>query len=96
MITIDLITGFLGAGKTTFIRKYATHLMEQGLNIGILENDHGAVNVDMMLLQELRGDAASGHFRRTLHIGNGCRRLRCRLPQTPFQNKIDRNGNVRL
>ena len=42
MITIDLITGFLGAGKTTFIRKYATHLMEQGLNIGILENDHGA------------------------------------------------------
>ena len=28
MITIDLITGFLGAGKTTFIRKYATHLME--------------------------------------------------------------------
>ena len=37
MITIDLITGFLGAGKTTFIRKYATHLMEQGLNIGILE-----------------------------------------------------------
>ena len=46
MITIDLITGFLGAGKTTFIRKYATHLMEQGLNIGILENDHGAVNVE--------------------------------------------------
>ncbi len=37
MITIDLITGFLGAGKTTFIRKYATHLMEQGLNIGILK-----------------------------------------------------------
>ena len=86
MITIDLITGFLGAGKTTFIRKYATHLMEQGLNIGILENDHGAVNVDAMLLQDIL----------TLHIGNGCRRLRCRLPQTPFQNKIDRNGNVRL
>ena len=55
MITIDLITGFLGAGKTTFIRKYATHLMEQGLNIGILENDHGAVNVDAMLLQDILG-----------------------------------------
>ena len=36
MITIDLITGFLGAGKTTFIRKYATHLMEQGLNLSLI------------------------------------------------------------
>lgn len=56
MVKIDLITGFLGSGKTTFIKKYATYLMRKGLNIGILENDHGAVNVDMMLLQELRGD----------------------------------------
>ena len=55
MIKVDLITGFLGAGKTTFIKKYAKHLMEQGLSIGILENDYGAVNVDMMLLQELQG-----------------------------------------
>lgn len=30
--------------------------MEQGMNIGILENDYGAVNVDMMLLQDLMGD----------------------------------------
>jgi hypothetical protein len=30
--------------------------MEQGMNIGILENDYGAVNVDMMLLQDLLGD----------------------------------------
>lgn len=56
MIKIDLITGFLGSGKTTFIKKYARYLMDCGMNIGILENDHGAVNVDMMLLQELRGD----------------------------------------
>lgn len=57
MVTIDLITGFLGSGKTTFIKKYASYLMSQGMNIGILENDFGAVNVDMMLLQELRGDS---------------------------------------
>ena len=56
MIKIDLITGFLGSGKTTFIRKYAQYLMNQGMNIGILENDYGAVNVDMMLLQDLMGD----------------------------------------
>ena len=56
MVKIDLITGFLGSGKTTFIKKYATYLMRKGLNIGILENDHGAVNVDMMMLQDLMGD----------------------------------------
>ena len=56
MVKIDLITGFLGSGKTTFIRKYASYLMSQGQNIGILENDYGAINVDMMLLSDLRGD----------------------------------------
>ena len=56
MVKIDLITGFLGSGKTTFIRKYASYLMGQGQNIGILENDYGAINVDMMLLSDLRGD----------------------------------------
>lgn len=56
MVKIDLITGFLGSGKTTFIKKYASYLMSQGKRIGILENDYGAVNVDMMLLQELMGD----------------------------------------
>jgi G3E family GTPase len=56
MIKIDLITGFLGAGKTTFLKQYARHLMAQGNRIGILENDYGAVNVDMMLLQDLQGE----------------------------------------
>ena len=53
MIKIDLITGFLGSGKTTFIKKYAHHLLKQGYKIGIIENDYGAVNVDMMLLQDM-------------------------------------------
>ena len=42
MIKIDLITGFLGAGKTAFIRKYAKYLIDSGKNIGVLENDFGA------------------------------------------------------
>lgn len=56
MIKVDLITGFLGSGKTTFIKKYARHLLDTGYKIGILENDFGAVNVDMMLLNELQGE----------------------------------------
>ena len=53
---IDLITGFLGAGKTTFIRSYAKYYMNKGNRICILENDYGAVNVDVMFLQDLLGD----------------------------------------
>ena len=56
MVKVDLITGFLGAGKTTFIKKYARYLMDQGMSIGILENDLGAINVDMMLLHDLEGE----------------------------------------
>lgn len=54
MVKIDLITGFLGSGKTTFIKKYGSYLMEKGENLGILENDFGAVNVDRMLLSDLQ------------------------------------------
>ena len=56
MVQVDLITGFLGSGKTTFIKKYAQYLIDQGLNIAILENDFGAINVDMMVLEEALGD----------------------------------------
>ena len=55
MIKVDLITGFLGSGKTTFLLKYARHLMNQGLKVGILEYDYGSINVDMVLLGRLRG-----------------------------------------
>lgn len=56
MTKVDLITGILGAGKTTFLLKYAQYLLDQGLRIAILENDFGAVNADMVLLQELKGE----------------------------------------
>lgn len=56
MIKVDLITGFLGSGKTTFIKNYVGYLIDQGQRIGIIENDFGAINVDMMLLQEAFGD----------------------------------------
>ena len=53
MVQVDLITGFLGAGKTTFLRRYAAYLAGQGERVCILENDFGAVNVDAMLVQDL-------------------------------------------
>lgn len=56
MVKVDLITGFLGSGKTTFLLKYARFLMKMGLKIGILEYDYSAINVDMLLLNKLRCD----------------------------------------
>ncbi len=56
MIKLDLVTGFLGAGKTTFIKEYARYLISSGERICIIENDFGAINVDMVLLKELEND----------------------------------------
>lgn len=75
MITIDLITGFLGSGKTTFIEKYARWLVARRERVCILENDYGAINIDRVLLQDLLGpncelemvvggDGAEAHQRR--------------------------------
>ena len=44
MIKIDLITGFLGSGKTTFLKQYAKYLMAQGKNIGILVSQGNPVD----------------------------------------------------
>lgn len=80
MVKIDLITGFLGSGKTTFLKQYAQYLLRQGQNIGILENDFGAVNVDMMMLQDLEGEKCELEM-----ISGGCdaethrRRFRTKL-----------------
>ena len=58
MIKVDLITGFLGSGKTTFIKKYVEYLASQHLRVAVIENDYGAINVDRMLLSEaLEGKA---------------------------------------
>ena len=67
MTKIDLITGILGSGKTTFLLKYARHFIDRGENIAILENDFGAVNIDMMILQELKGE----HCRLEM-VAGGC------------------------
>ena len=62
MVQVDLITGFLGSGKTTFLRRYVQYLVAQGHSVCILENDFGAVNVDAMLVQLLRCLLHHNHF----------------------------------
>ena len=52
MVKVDLITGVLGAGKTTFIRRYADYFMRKGKRINIIENEFGSVNVDAVMLKD--------------------------------------------
>ena len=51
MLKIDVISGFLGSGKTTFIKR----LLDTGLNgekVVLIENEYGAVSIDTDLLTD--------------------------------------------
>ena len=49
---VDLITGFLGAGKTTLISRYLHHLDSLGISYAVIENEFGAASVDSAILGE--------------------------------------------
>ena len=53
MTKIDIISGFLGAGKTTLIKK----LIEEGLKgqkVVLIENEFGEIGIDGGFLKESR------------------------------------------
>lgn len=47
---VDLITGFLGAGKTTFIQKYLSFCPENERTV-VIENEFGRAGVDASILE---------------------------------------------
>lgn len=49
-IDLILISGFLGSGKTTFLRRFLTEFT--GYRLGILVNEFGAVGIDGTLLRK--------------------------------------------
>lgn len=61
-IPVTILSGYLGAGKTTLINHLLT--VSQGARITVLVNDFGAVNVDASLIAQ-RG-------RDTIALSNGC------------------------
>jgi G3E family GTPase len=46
-----LISGFLGAGKTTFVRHLLTSAQEQNIKVALVVNEFGDVDVDSYLLE---------------------------------------------
>ncbi|NDJ58501.1 GTP-binding protein [Enterobacteriaceae bacterium 4M9] len=63
VVSVTLLTGFLGAGKTTLINYFLSHHADA--SVAILENEFGAVNIDGALLRE-------GENVNVVELSNGC------------------------
>jgi G3E family GTPase len=63
-IPLQLVTGFLGSGKTTFLKNYLDEFSGQR-KIGIIQNEFSEVNVDSFELQQKNADF------RILEVNNG-------------------------
>jgi G3E family GTPase len=61
-IPILIVTGFLGAGKTSLIKKFLGSA--QGERTALIVNEFGAVDIDSILLRE--------GSEKTISLGNGC------------------------
>ncbi|ATW25549.1 CobW family GTP-binding protein [Candidatus Formimonas warabiya] len=51
MVRLDIVSGFLGAGKTTFIRKVMEACISRREKIVLVENEFGQVSIDSALLE---------------------------------------------
>lgn len=59
---LDVITGFLGAGKTTFLQHYCAWLKQNGISFAVIENEFGQAGVDAALLSacDITADEIAG------------------------------------
>lgn len=56
MVKVDLITGFLGSGKTTFVKHYLRFLKSRNERVHIIENEFGDTSIDSKLLESQVAD----------------------------------------
>jgi G3E family GTPase len=61
-LPVSILSGYLGAGKTTLINRLLAE--DHRLNLMVVVNDFGAVNIDDALIREADGD--------TIALTNGC------------------------
>jgi len=76
-IPVTVVTGFLGAGKTTLIRRFLAS--PEGQGTAVIVNEFGAVGIDDALVR----DAAE----ETILLGNGCL---CCITRTDLQLALRR------
>ncbi|UWQ74966.1 GTP-binding protein [Leisingera sp. M658] len=61
-LPVTIISGYLGAGKTTLINRLLAE--DHGLKLTVIVNDFGAINIDDALIQDTSGG--------TIALTNGC------------------------
>jgi len=70
-ISVTILSGFLGTGKTTLLQHLLTN--SEGLKIGAVVNDMGAVNIDAKLVKQRGGeDTEVGAPEDFVELSNGC------------------------
>lgn len=64
---ITILTGWLGAGKTTLVKHLVTQLQQEGRTIAVINNEAGATGVEDQIRLDGDGEAMD-----VVELGNGC------------------------
>ncbi|HEX9998799.1 MAG TPA: GTP-binding protein [Abditibacterium sp.] len=56
LLPIALVTGFLGSGKTTFMRHLLRDAANRGIKVGVVINEFGVADIDGSILRESGAD----------------------------------------
>ncbi len=83
VVPITLLTGYLGAGKTTLINHVLTN--QEGFKVAVIVNDIGEVNIDAELIQ--KGGVVKEKDSNLVPLSNGC--ICCTLKVDLMQQIVD-------
>lgn len=81
---LDVVTGYLGSGKTTFIEKYIKYLNENNITFAVIENEFGRAGIDADILRTTGAEV--------LEISGGC--VCCTLKVTLYDMLADLSARV--
>ena len=83
IVPITVLTGYLGAGKTTLINHVLNN--QEGYKVAVIVNDIGEVNIDAELIQ--KGGIVNEQDSNLVPLSNGC--ICCTLKVDLMQQIVD-------